>query len=376
LIRVAQHSERTDTGRQRQANEDSYLARSPLFVVADGMGGAQAGEVASMTAVQAFEAGLPDGLLEDALQNSIGLANRTIHDRAQSDAALAGMGTTITAASVDSEREEVVIGHVGDSRAYRLRDGILQRLTRDHSLVEEMRRRGQITEEQAEDHPQRSIITRALGPEPEVEVDVQAVPADPGDLFLLCSDGLTTMIGDERIKEIILGATTLEAATRALIDEANRAGGRDNITVVLFQVEDPTQPIDRAERPTLISRGRASRHGSGVETGTAGGRRRIGGVLAGTLAALLVLAVLAGAGLFASKQVWFLGTDDAGRVALYQGLPWELPFGGSLYTEKYSTIVQTGDLSPERRNAVTGHSLRSKDDAVSLIEDIENNEGS
>jgi protein phosphatase len=376
LIRVAQHSERTDTGRQRQANEDSYLARSPLFVVADGMGGAQAGEVASMTAVQAFEAGLPDGLLEDALQNSIGLANRTIHDRAQSDAALAGMGTTITAASVDSEREEVVIGHVGDSRAYRLRDGILQRLTRDHSLVEEMRRRGQITEEQAEDHPQRSIITRALGPEPEVEVDVQAVPADPGDLFLLCSDGLTTMIGDERIKEIILGATTLEAATRALIDEANRAGGRDNITVVLFQVEDPTQPIDRAERPTLISRGRSSRHGSGVETGTAGGRRRIGGVLAGTLAALLVLAVLAGAGLFASKQVWFLGTDDAGRVALYQGLPWELPFGGSLYTEKYSTIVQTGDLSPERRNAVTGHSLRSKDDAVSLIEDIENNEGS
>lgn len=376
MIRVAQHSERTDTGRQRQANEDSYLARSPLFVVADGMGGAQAGEVASMTAIQTFEAGLPDGLLEETLQSSIGLANRTIHDRAQADGSLAGMGTTITAAAVDSEREEVVIGHVGDSRAYRLRDGILQRLTRDHSLVEEMRRRGQITEEQAEDHPQRSIITRALGPEPEVEVDVQAVPTEPGDLFLLCSDGLTTMIGDDRIKEIILGATTLEAATRALIDEANRAGGRDNITVVLFQVEDPAHPIAREDRPTLITGGSTTRRDSDTGVAPDGAPRRVGGVLAGTLAVLVVAVVLGGAGLFASKQVWFLGTDDAGRVALYQGLPWELPFGGSLYTEKYSTIVQTGNLSPERRDAVTGHSLRSKDDAVSLIEDIENNEGS
>ena len=185
MLRVSRHSERSDTGRQRQANEDSFLARAPLFVVADGMGGAQAGEVASGAAVQAFADGLPEGRPEEAVELSIGQANRTIFERAQSDPDLTGMGTTITTASVESEAEEVVIGHVGDSRAYRLRDGILQRLTRDHSLVEEMRRRGQITEEQAEDHPQRSIITRALGPEPEVQVDVQTVPSKPGDIFLL-----------------------------------------------------------------------------------------------------------------------------------------------------------------------------------------------
>ena len=252
MLRVSQHAERTDVGMQRQANEDNFIARSPLFVVADGMGGAQAGEVASQTAVEVFKHGLPDGVPEATLQQMIGVANRNIHDQAHADSSLSGMGTTITAAFVNSEREEVVVGHVGDSRAYRLRNGILQRLTRDHSLVEEMRRRGQITEEQAEDHPQRSIITRALGPEPEVEVDIQAVPAEPGDIFLLCSDGLTTMLNDERIRELMSGATSLEAAVKTLVDEANRAGGRDNITVSIFQVEDPENPLPRGEAPTLI----------------------------------------------------------------------------------------------------------------------------
>jgi protein phosphatase len=374
MIRVSQHSERTDTGRQRQANEDSFLARSPLFVVADGMGGAQAGEVASLTAVQAFEGGLPGGAPEEALQASISSANRTIHDRAHSDSALAGMGTTITAAAVDSERESVVIGHVGDSRAYRLRDGILQRLTRDHSLVEEMRRRGQITEEQAEDHPQRSIITRALGPEPEVEVDVQSVPSEPGDVFLLCSDGLTTMVGDERIRDLIVSSPSLDVATRSLIEEANRAGGRDNITVVLFEVEDPARPVSRRDGSTLLQRGR-NRSRAADTAAEERERRGIGRVVVGTLAALLIVAVVLGAGYVASRQVWFLGTDEAGRVALYQGVPWELPFGITLYDEKYSTIVQTSELSPQRQDSVTGHALRSQDDAVSLIEDIESNEG-
>ena len=148
------------------------------------------------------------------------------------------MGTTITAAIVDPEAEEVAIGHVGDSRAYRLRGGRLERLTRDHSLVEEMRRKGQLTEAQAEDHPQRSIITRALGPEPEVEVDVQTVPAQAGDVFLICSDGLTTMLDDEHIARLLARATSMQAAVRALVDEANRAGGRDNITVVAFRLDD------------------------------------------------------------------------------------------------------------------------------------------
>jgi len=376
VLRVSRHSELTDTGRQRQANEDSFLVREPLFVVADGMGGAQAGEVASMTAVQTFENGLPPGDPEEMLQASIGLANRTIHDQAHADSSLAGMGTTITAAALNAEEDSVVIGHVGDSRAYRLRDGILQRLTKDHSLVEEMRRRGQITEAQAEDHPQRSIITRALGPEPEVQADIQSVPSAPGDLFLLCSDGLTTMLGDDRIKELLIGSTSLDAASRALIDEANRAGGRDNITVVLFQVEDPADPLvatDAAVPPLGTARSRAAerRAGEGREIK----RRRGGSAVAKSLLAFALLVVILGGLFYGSRQVWFLGTDDAGRVALYRGLPYELPFGIDLYEERYSTAIQTSELDQQRQDSVTGHSLRGKDDATSLIEDIENQEG-
>ena len=180
---------------------------------------------------------------------TIEAANRTIHELARKDPGLAGMGTTITAAIVDPEAEEVAIGHVGDSRAYRLRGGKFERLTRDHSLVEEMRRKGQLTDAQAEDHPQRSIITRALGPEPEVKVDVQTVPAQAGDVFLICSDGLTTMLDDEHIARLLARASSMEAAVRALVDEANRAGGRDNITVVAFRLEDAAAPAGNPRRP-------------------------------------------------------------------------------------------------------------------------------
>jgi len=375
MLRVSRHSELTDTGRQRQANEDSFLVREPLFVVADGMGGAQAGEVASMTAVQAFENGLPAGDPEIALQESIGLANRTIHDQAHSDSSLAGMGTTITAAAVDGEAEAVVIGHVGDSRAYRLRDGILQRLTKDHSLVEEMRRRGQITEAQAEDHPQRSIITRALGPEPEVQADIQSVPSAPGDLFLLCSDGLTTMLGDERIKELLVGSTSLDAATRALVDEANRAGGRDNITVVLFQVEDPAEPLLPDSGPATLPPAGGTRNARRGENHDGRRKGRSGAIIGRTLIGLAVIAVVLGGLFYASRQVWFLGTDSAGRVALYRGLPYELPFGISLYDERYSTAIQTSELDQQRQDSVKGHSLRSRADATDLIESIESQEG-
>jgi hypothetical protein len=146
----------------------------------------------------------------------------------------------------------VAIGHVGDSRAYRLRGGRLEQLTRDHSLVEEMRRKGQITDAQAEDHPQRSIITRALGPEPEVEPDVHTVAGAPGDVFLICSDGLTTMLSEDRIAKLLTGASSMEAAVRALVDEANRAGGRDNITALAFSLEDAAAPQRQVEQPTLL----------------------------------------------------------------------------------------------------------------------------
>ncbi len=226
----------SDTGRQRRVNEDSYFARSPVFVVADGMGGAQAGEVASRVAVEAFERGLDDATAdspEQLLANRVQEANARINEMSHADQERAGMGTTITAAHVGDN--DVAIAHVGDSRAYRLRGDDFQRLTEDHSLVEEMRRRGQLTAQEADEHPQRSIITRALGPEPRVQVDTYSWRGEPGDVYLLCSDGLTSMISEARVADIVRGTRSLPDAGRALIAAANDAGGRDNITVILFK---------------------------------------------------------------------------------------------------------------------------------------------
>jgi protein phosphatase len=300
------------------------------------------------------------------------------------------MGTTLTAAIVDAVGEEVAIGHVGDSRAYRLRAGKLEQLTRDHSLVEEMRRKGQITDAQAEDHPQRSIITRALGPEPEVEPDLQTVPAAAGDVFLICSDGLTTMLGEEQIAKLLAGASSMSAAVRALVDEANRAGGRDNITALAFRLEDAAAPRQSHEDATLIGSTAAE---AGLTTTEV--RRRAAAAAARdrreqlaakqprrglrralkVLAVLAVLAALVFAAWYGNRQVWFLGTDEGGRVALYRGLPYELPFGVELYEERYASPIQTSSLPPRRQDAVTGHDLRSHGDAVSLVEDIEKSQG-
>jgi serine/threonine protein phosphatase PrpC len=381
MLKVSEQASRSDTGRQRNANEDSFFVRSPIFVVADGMGGAQAGEVASKAAADVFDRELPDGPPERTLPELIQSANRQIHEMARKDPSVAGMGTTTTAVVLDPEREEVVIGHVGDSRAYRLRDGKLERLTRDHSLVEEMRRKGQLTDEQAEDHPQRSIITRALGPEPEVEVDVRTVPARAGDVFLVCSDGLTTMVDEDRITEVLTSAGSLDAAVRTLVDEANRAGGRDNITAVVFRLEDSEAPARDSgkDRPTLVGpsaaeegftaaemrrRAAAARD---LEPPRRSGLRRAGKILA----TLLVLGALAFGAWYGNRQIWFLGTDDGGRVALYRGLPYDLPLGISLYEKEYSSPLQTASLPPGRRDAVTDHDFRSQSDAESLIDDLE-----
>src|SRR4051794_18434890 len=235
MLRIAEQWHGSDLGRQRQGNEDNFFVRAPLFVVADGMGGAQAGEVASEMAVKSFEPGLGDGSPAQSLVRVIEDANRRIHDRSRSDEQRAGMGTTVTAAYV--AESEVVVAHVGDSRAYLLRGGDLIRLTKDHSLVGELVARGKLTEEQAEAHPQRSVITRALGPEPNVQVDVDVFPARAGDLFLLCSDGLTAMVHEPKLRPLFDDADSLETLGKRLIDAANAAGGRDNITVILFRLE-------------------------------------------------------------------------------------------------------------------------------------------
>jgi PPM family protein phosphatase len=252
----------SDVGRQRQTNEDSFLESSPIFAVADGMGGARAGEVASRLAVETFseqrdESASPEAQLAEVART----ANRKIYTLAQEDSSRAGMGTTLTAVMVHDG--ELAIGHVGDSRAYRFRDGGLERLTQDHSLVEELVRQGKIKPEEAATHPQRSIITRALGPEPEVDVETLTYSARPGDVYLLCSDGLTGMVEEGRMAEILREGGSLEAAGTKLVAEANENGGRDNITVVLFRVDDGDGD---SEDPDTLS-GQATRVG-GVEAET------------------------------------------------------------------------------------------------------------
>ncbi|MDQ5821874.1 MAG: Stp1/IreP family PP2C-type Ser/Thr phosphatase [Actinomycetota bacterium] len=234
---VGQSTVITDTGRKRRHNEDSFVHRPPLFAVADGMGGAQAGEVASRLAAAALKEDAVDGNAEQRLVALIQEANRRVFQRANEDAAASGMGTTITAALVESGA--VWIGHVGDSRAYLVRDGKLQQLTDDHSLVGELQRSGKLSAEEAEIHPQRSVITRAVGTDPDVDVDTFPIEPRTGDVFLICSDGLTDMIDDGAILETVeQHYPDLEAAARALVGAANKRGGEDNITVVAFEISD------------------------------------------------------------------------------------------------------------------------------------------
>jgi PPM family protein phosphatase len=405
VLRISEHWEGTDLGRQRQGNEDNLFVRVPLFVVADGMGGAQAGEVASEMAVRSFGSGLPDnGTPADGLVRIVEQANREIHDRSRTDSRTAGMGTTVTAAYVGES--EVTIAHVGDSRAYVLRDGELIRLTKDHSLVGELVARGKLTEEQAEMHPQRSVITRALGSEPDVEVDVHVYQARAGDLFMLNSDGLTSMVPEARVKPIIEAAGSLDDAGRRLIAAANEAGGRDNITVILFRVEEVDGPAEHADADDTIEYEAWREDGppaAGDETEaeyrrtgtmalsaikpraepieeppqrtaplrqTARKRRRRFPRAAFGVAAVFAIVL---AGLWtASRAVYFVGVDEGtGIVTVYRGLPYELPFGIELYGSDYRSGVRIEQVAPSRRATFTEHKLRSRDDAKTLVIELE-----
>ena len=401
-LRIVEHAGRTDVGRQRSANEDDFVLAPPFFAVADGMGGAKAGEVASAMATEVFEGESDSGEpAETQLARMLREANKRIHDLAVADESHRGMGTTLTAAKVTGD--EISLAHVGDSRAYRMRDGELEQLTKDHSLVAELERSGQITPEAAEHHPQRSIITRALGPEPDVEVDTYTITGREGDLFLLCSDGLTSMISDEEIGSILRSAGSLDAAADALVRAANQSGGKDNITVVLFRVgpngdglpaEDETiagqvsaaevQAAAALDEPTEPHPGPVALAGARPDTTVVAPpertrerkapppRRRFR--LRTAVKTLFVLALLAAVitGLYAlSRQVYFIGTNDAGLVTLYRGIPYELPFGVDLYEEEYPSGVPARAIPDRRRERVLDHEWRSREDAVDLIRALE-----
>ena len=238
-MKIGRAASLTDTGRRRLRNEDAFVFEPPLFAIADGMGGARAGEVAAGIAAAALKDGRRHVDGEESLEAIIAEANRLVWERSVADPSTAGMGTTITVAFVDAPASQVVFGHVGDSRAYRLRDGILEQITTDHSLVAELVRSGVLTPEEAERHPQRSAITRAVGTERAIDADVFTVPAEPGDLVLICSDGLTDMLSEAEIAAAIVGADAdPERAAEALVAAANAQGGEDNITVVLFELAE------------------------------------------------------------------------------------------------------------------------------------------
>lgn len=419
-LRIVEEAGLTDVGRQRSSNEDNLFEGAPIFAVADGMGGARAGEVASKMAVEVFaEMGADGERPEQHLEAIAKEANRRIYELAQRDESRAGMGCTLTSAFVGDG--EITIGHVGDSRAYRLRGEQLEQLTSDHSLVEELVRQGKLTAEEAEVHPQRSIITRALGPEPEVEVDAFTHSAKPDDVYLLCSDGLTGMVPDARIAEILLARSSLKQAAQDLIAAANENGGRDNITVVLFRLGEgdagpddpdtlsgketnvalsvdeireaaattrpsPTQTTRQSEprdqtrvgNATMVLDAESARAARQADAGARASParpparpRRLKRVV-GSAVALLVLAAVV-VGLYAgSRQFWFVGTNDQGLLTLYQGLPYELPLGIELYSEEYVSTVPSRSIRDERvRERVIDHKLRSRGDAVDLIRQYE-----
>jgi PPM family protein phosphatase len=396
MLRVAEHAERTDTGRHRRTNEDAYVARAPLFAVADGMGGAQAGEVAAAAAAEIVAAGLPSegGTVEDRLRLVVQDANVRIHELSLADEERAGMGTTLTAAHV-GERE-VTIAHVGDSRCYRLRDGELERLTVDHTLVEELVRQGRIDPSEAHDHPQRSVVTRVLGPEALVRVDSLTFPGRDGDVFLICSDGLTTMLDEDTVAGVLRERESLRGAATRLVALANEAGGRDNITVVLFRLEDlgdgsatdehtqaipadevraavaaaaaatpgPADPVPAAAIPDAPTRAeRIPRSGPAPRRR----RRRVPGV---AIAAIVLGAILVAGGYLATQAVYFVGVDNDGFVTVYRGVPYDV-LGVSLYSDVYSSGVSSVQMTPRQRATVIAHDLRSRDDADDLVRQLE-----
>jgi PPM family protein phosphatase len=240
----------TDQGKVRTSNEDSYAANADrrLFLVADGMGGHAAGEVASKIAASTMEESIvhsSNDQPEAALFSAAVKANARIHETQSLEPELAGMGSTLTALSFKDNR--YYIAHVGDSRAYLLRDGVLDQLTRDHSLVWHLFESGILRKEELSSHPQKNLITRSIGPHPQVEIDLERGEAREGDVYLLCSDGLTDVVPDDTIREILSDSEkSPQAIGEALVGKANRAGGPDNVTVVVVRLEPGEHEISAA----------------------------------------------------------------------------------------------------------------------------------
>jgi protein phosphatase len=369
--------DRTDVGRGRPENEDSLLVdpEDGLYAVADGMGGHRAGEVASATAIDALKTAYLGG---QRLDEAVGAANAAVFAKAADDATLRGMGTTLTAIALHDSTAE--LGHVGDSRAYLMRDGAVTQVTEDHSLVEQLVREGRLTPEEAQNHPQRAIITRALGVDPDVAVDTYRVDLKPGDRLMICSDGLTNMLSDDTIAQTLRRHADPQQAADTLVDMANQAGGDDNITVILLDALS-----DGAEGAAAT----ATSAGSGAEPASAEvvaepareedagapptdeepKARRGGGVRSLALWGLPILAVIGlaiGAVGWYARRTYYVGLSGD-RVTLFKGVP-----GGLLGWEPtvdHQTELTAADLTEaDRADLESGHRFASRSDANEFLE--------
>jgi serine/threonine protein phosphatase PrpC len=390
----------TDAGKVRANNEDALLVGEgrdeTLFVVADGIGGFEAGEVASRIAVDVLKELEPGDSFEAAIRE----ANRRILAAGRGDERLSGMGTTIVALRFGGTRERPVaeIAHVGDSRAYLLRGGALKPVTEDHSLVAELVRSGDLTRDQAAEHPQKNLITRALGADEEVDVDTAVVPVEAGDRFLLCSDGLSDMIPETKIGEILADAPgDPEKPARSLVSAALDAGGADNVTVIVVDVKQEETPREErsgdthemppvarsgdqtatrppAQRPSRKERGseRQEDARSSVSRPPKAARRkrkrsRFGGFVRGLAAVLVVIIALTPAYLWGSSR-YFLGLED-GEVVAYRGLPYA-PLGVELNEEWHRTGVEGSEVKTPYQGPIENHKLYTEGEIERVLQDL------
>ena len=394
----------TDIGQVREGNEDSYLVVEPLYAVADGMGGHRGGEVASSLALETVQ-----GMFErreGSLAEQVAEANRAVFDRSQSDRKVSGMGTTLTAAQVDGNRVHLV--HVGDSRAYLLRGGELTQITEDHTLVHRMVMEGEISEEEAETHPHRSILTRALGVDQNIQVDEGDLEVAPGDRLLLCTDGLTGMVPEGEIREILLESLDPQEAVDKLVKVANRAGGIDNITALILDFANdgsgpgatkgsairqptserpiaPAAPTNRSDitivgapipepppgSPVAPTSHPASRTDRPAPERSRPGSRRVGrkvGIWTGVTLAIVALGVV-GLRLYLDTQ-WYVGVSN-GRVAVFRGVPAEVAG-----LELHSVVVETSiparqaEALPIYRQLPDGITADDRAGAEAIVESI------
>jgi serine/threonine protein phosphatase PrpC len=379
--------DRTDVGRGRPENEDSHLVDPDdgLYAVADGMGGHRAGEVASATAIEALKTAYLGG---QRLDQAVSAANTAVLAKAAEDASFRGMGTTLTAIALHDSTAE--LGHVGDSRAYLMRGGAVTQVTEDHSLVEQLVREGRLSPEEAQHHPQRAIITRALGVDSDVTVDTYRIDLKPGDRLMICSDGLTNMLSDDTIAQTLRRHADPQQAADTLVDMANQAGGDDNITVILLdalsdggegklaaggdgvgQAVEPAGGADAAAGP--VGAGVAVEPPPELEADrpatAADARRGVRSLLLWGLPILAVIGLAVGAVGWYARRTYYVGLSGD-RVTLFKGVP-----GGLLGwdpTVDHQTELTGADLTEaDRADLETGHRFASRSDANQFLERLE-----